>query len=180
MWALLLFLIPLLLFLLPAVGGLLLPERYEATVRAEFDCSPAEVWARLEDVERNPGSGAMARSVEMLPREEWRDGLPAWIEDLGSTRIQVQTTEREEPSLLVRELEDQVVPMRARWTFRLEPHGDSGTLVTASNETIIKRGTWHVPLFRTMMFLMNGARRGLVHFLTRLGSSLGTNTRIPD
>ncbi len=177
MWALLLFLIPLGLVLLPAIVGLLLPEKYEATVQAEFDKTPEEVWALLEDVERNPGSGAMARSVEMLPEEEWRDGLPAWIEDIGSTRIQVQTVVMDKPRSLVRELEDQIVPMRARWSIALEPHGEEGTLVTATNETIIAKGTWHVPLFRCMMFFMNGARRGLVHYLTRLGTSLGVSTR---
>ncbi|MHC4953431.1 MAG: SRPBCC family protein [Planctomycetota bacterium] len=176
LWVLLLFLVPFLLILLPVLLGLVSPESYEATVEAEIDAPPDTVFRMLEDVSSNPGSGAMTKSVETLPREEWQHGLPAWIEDLGSTRIRVQTVQAEPGRLLVRELEDEVVPMRARWTLELEPNG-AGTLLTATNETTISKGTWHVPLFRFLMRFMNGARRGLVHFLTRLGRSLECDIR---
>jgi len=173
----LLFLVPLGLFLLPLILGLLSPEDYAATVTGVIDAPPEEVFRHLENFEDNPGSGAMARSVELLPEDEWENGLRAWIEDIGSTRIRVQTVEIDEGKLLVRDLQDQVVPMRARWTIRLEPEVVS-TLITATNETKISKGTWHVPLFRFLMRFMNGARRGLVHYLTRLGKSVGSEFRI--
>jgi len=175
--AIALFLVPLGLLLLPLILGLFSPEDYSATVTGVIDAPPDEVFRRIEDIESNPGSGAMARSVELLPEEEWENGRRAWIEDLGSTRIRVQTVEAEEGRLIIRILEDQVVPMTARWTIRLEPEGE-GTRITAANETKISRGTWHVPLFRFLMRFMNGARRGLVHYLTRLGSSMGKEISI--
>lgn len=177
--ALLIFAVPLGLLLLPVILGLFSPENYEATVTGVIGASPDEVFRQLENVEDNPGSGAMARSVEMLPEDEWVDGRRAWIEDLGSTRIRVETVEAEPGRLLIREMEDQVVPMRARWTIVLEAQGDS-TLITATNETTISKGTWHVPLFRFLMRFMNGARRGLVHYLTRLGRSMDREFTIRD
>jgi len=172
----LLFLIPFALFMLPVLLGLISPERYEATVQGVIDAPPEAVFHQMEDVECNPGSGARAIRVEMLPRDEWENDQPAWFEDLGSTRILVRTVESEPGRLLVRQLEDQVVPMSQRWTIRLAPEGD-GTLLTATNVTTISRGTWHVPLFRFLMRFMDGARRGLVHYLTRLGKSMDLETR---
>jgi len=177
--AVLLFLIPFGLFLLPVLLGMFSPENYEASVEGVIDAPPDEVFRKLEDIEDNPGSGAMARGVDLLPEDEWENGLPAWIEDLGSTRVLVRTVESEPDRLLVRSLEDQVVPMSARWTIRLAPEGD-GTRITATNETRISRGTWHVPLFRFLMQFMNGARRGLVHYLTRLGKSVGSEFRVSE
>ena len=91
-----LFALPIGLLLLPLLLGMISPEEYTATVTGVIDAPPEEVFRRIEDVEENPGSGAMARSVEMLPEDEWEEGQRAWIEDIGSTRIRVQTVEIEE------------------------------------------------------------------------------------
>jgi hypothetical protein len=77
----LLFLLPLCIILLPLLLGLISPEEYSATVTGVIDAPPDEVFRRIEDVEQNPGSGAMARGVEMLPEQHrrglYRAGRPA-------------------------------------------------------------------------------------------------------
>ena len=176
-WIILLFALPLGIVLLPFLLGMISPAQYTATVTGVIDASPEDVFRHIENVQDNPGAGAMARSVDLLPEQEWEDGRRTWIEDIGSTRIRVETVESVEPTRIVRDLQDQVVPMRARWTIDLAPMGD-GTHVTATNVTTISKGTWHVPLFRFLMRFMNGARRGVVHYLTRLGKSLGSEFRV--
>lgn len=175
----LLFALPLGIVLLPLLLGLISPAEYTATVTGVIEASTEEVFRSIENVEDNPGAGALARSVELLPEAEWEDGRRAWIEDIGSTRVRVETVESEAPKRIVRDLQDQVVPMRARWTIELQPEGEF-TLITATNVTTISKGTWHVPLFRFLMRFMNGARRGIVHYLTRLGKSVDAEFRVTN
>jgi len=163
-WGFLLFLIPLAILFVPFLVGMALPKASEATVTADIDALPNAVWRVLVDPKT---SGA---PVEPL-------GEGAWIEDLGLARIEVRTVEAAEPARLVRVLSDPSVPMRARWTIELESI-EGRTRVRASNRTEVDRGTWRAPLYRFLMRLMNGPRRALIHYVRRLGGSLGARVQI--
>jgi len=163
-WGILLFLIPLAVLLLPFAVGMALPRESEAALDVEIDALPNAVWRVLTDPET---SGARIE----------RRGDGEWIEDLGIARILVRTVEARPEERLVRELADDSVPMRSRWTMELE-RLDGKTRLRARNETVVGAGSWRAPLFRFLMRMMNGPRRALVHYVRRLGGALGAPVRI--
>ena len=152
--------------------GTLLPERTRARGRLDVPLSPAEVWRRLADFERHPMSAGMCRGTERLPDE---NGLPVWIEDLGSSKFRVQTVEAEEPRRIVRRMTDQVVPMTARSVIELEAIG-SGTRLTMETDVTLARGTWHVPVMRVTLALFRGVRGGIKGYLGRIA---GAGSSVP-
>lgn len=149
------------------VGGRL-PSTYTARGSMRLALEPQALWDALADVEAHPRGAAMTRAVERLPDV---DGRPSWAEDLGQTTVTWTAVEWEPPRRMVCEARDSVVPMTARWEFELVPL-DGATSLRVASEVVIADGTWHVPLFRVMMNLTNGARRGLTDFLKRVDSSL--------
>lgn len=62
--------------------------------------------------------------------------------------------------------------MTARSEVRID-RLEQGCKVTASNETRIRPGTWHVPIFRIMLTLTKGARGSLVRYWKNVGKELG-------
>lgn len=149
--------------------GLLLPDTYRARGSVLLAAPPDAVWAELLDAERHPHAGRMARSVERLPDE---GGRAVWIEDIGESRVRVVTVEAVENERLVRELADGVVPMTARWTVELSA-AQGGTRLVLENRTVIRRGTWHVPLFRVLMTLTRGAEKGVAEWVDGIEPGAG-------
>lgn len=152
------------------VVGALLPVRSTGEVAVHLAASPQAVWDALHDPDAHPMTGKMKRAVE--ERGE-RDGLPTWVEDMGhGERITVVTTASDAPRHMVRELESLAVPMSSRWEYRLEPDGE-GTRVHVAGVTDIRSGDWKVPLFRFMMRVGGGVRRGLLIQLRMVADTLG-------
>jgi hypothetical protein len=151
------------------VVGSLLPASYQAKGRLDVELPPEAVWRLVSDFEKHPMAAKMARRVERLPDEA---GLAVWKEDLGSSTVTVRTVESRPPARLVRRMEDSVVPMTADWTIAIEPRGE-GSRLWIENRTEIRRGTWHVPIFRLIMTVSRGAERGVEAYLQQLGGELG-------
>lgn len=140
------------------VVGYLMPVRYEGKTVAQFDRSVQAVWDALQDVESHPMTGKMMKIIEILPAEE---GRPAWTEDMGRGElITVKTSVFDPPHRLVREMSSASVNMNSRWDYTLGPSGD-GCRVNLSGVTDIEAGTWHTPVFRIMMFVGGGVKKGL-------------------
>ena len=68
---------------------------------------------------------------------------------------------------LVRRMADQVVPMTATLVVEVDPEGN-GSRLMVRNHTVIKRGTWHVPVFRTLMSLTGGVKMGIRAYVEQL------------
>ena len=150
--------------------GSLMPERYEGQSTVTLAKPPEEVWQALLDYQRHPMTGKMMKQIEAEGSE---DGLPVWVEEMGhGERISVQTKAAEAPKHMVREMSSQAVPMTSTWKYALEPQG-SGTKLTMDGETFIRRGTWHVPIFRVMMKLGGGVKKGLDIQQDMLAGTLG-------
>ena len=150
--------------------GMLMPERYEGESEVVLAKPPEEVWAALLDYERHPMTGKMKKSIQSEATEE---GLPIWVEDMGHGElIQVRTTEAQEPKQMVREMASKAVPMTSTWQYRLEPVPE-GTRLKMNGETFIRRGTWHVPIFRVMMKVGGGVKKGLDIQMDMVADSLG-------
>lgn len=161
----------LLVMILAAAGvGFLLPAEYDGAYSLVLPQPPETVWRAVRDFERYPCGAASVRAIERLPD---RSGLPCWREDLGRTSFEVCTVEVVEGRRIVRELRDLTVPMQARFTIELRPHGE-GTRIEVAQHLAIAGGTWHVPFFRLTMHFLQGARRGAQVYLERLRDGLAT------
>jgi hypothetical protein len=176
LWLWILLLLLAVLVLLPLVIGMLLRDDYVGLIRVEFDVPPQRVWDELQDHERHPLSGNMAKAVLGLESD---NGLPSWVEDLGSTQLEVRTEVSDAPSKLILNTRDRVVPMSARWEIELSPIAD-GCAVRVSNTTVIRSGTWHSPIFRLMMRTTGAAEKILREYLREVAGELGVTARLVD
>jgi len=173
MWALIVIVA---LIALPFLIGFLLPVRYEGRTVVEFDQTVQHVWDALQDPNAHPMTGKMMKSVET---QESTDGRPAWNEDMGRGEvIKVTTSVYEPPHRMTREMASGSAYMMSRWDYELQPAGD-GCRVTLTGRTDIGRGTWHTPLFRFMMVVGGGVKKGLDIQLDMVASSLGAKTTRP-
>jgi hypothetical protein len=150
------------------IGLFVLPESYEATVKATFKKPPEAVFAAILDYKTHPMAGAQVHGVAVLPDE---GGMPVWKEDLGATQLVVRTLESVPNQKLRRELKDTVVPMTAISEMTFAPDGD-GVTVTGFGRTTVRRGTFHVPIFRIILSL-RGQRASVVDLFDRVGKTLG-------
>jgi hypothetical protein len=163
------------LVLLIMIVGRFLPERYAARVEMTIPRPPEEVWAAMNDYHKHPLTGAMMKRIEDLPPQ---NQLPAWVEDMGSSKVTVTTAVAEPPRHLVRELVDSVVPMTARAEIHLERVED-GCKVTATQETHIRNGTWHVPIFRVILTVTKGTQSSLATYWKKIAKDLGEPGQVP-
>lgn len=155
--------------------GFLMPVRYEGRTLVEYDRSVQEVWDALQDVESHPMTGKAMRSVEHMPG----DGRPAWKEDMGHGEvITVTTSTFEPPHRMRRAMAAGAIRMSSRWDYTLEAAGQ-GCRVTLSGVTDIERGTWHTPIFRVMMVVGGGVKKGLDTQLDMVASTLAVEARRP-
>lgn len=163
-------LVPVALVVVVVLVGRALPARSEGETSRRFAASPQAVWDALHDVAKHPMGGKMARSVTEL---ETRDGRLSWTEDLGHGElISVRTVETSEPHALVREMDASSVPMSSRWEYALTPDGD-GCVVSLRGVTDIRDGDWKVPIFRVMMRVGGGVKKGLDIQLGMVANTLG-------
>ncbi len=154
--------------------GLLMPERYEGRSQVIYDRTAEDVWVALLDYDDHPMTGRMKKTVQARPAE---NGLPVWIEDMGRGElITVKTVEAERPKHMVREISSKTVPMTSRWEYTLEPSGE-GCKLTIDGETYIRSGTWHVPIFRVMMIVDGGVKKGLDFQMDMVAETLGVEAQ---
>ena len=92
--------------------------------------------------------------------------------------ITVRTTAFEPPDHMVREMYSGSVNMTSLWEYSLAPSGE-GCRVTLSDVTDIETGTVHSPIFRVMMVLGGGMKKGLDIQLDMVASTLGTEAHGP-
>ena len=149
------------------IVGNRLPDTYRASGSVVVSVSPEALWEQLANFEERPRAVKMARSVERLADSE---GKPVWKEDLGQSVVTWKAVEWNPPHRMVCEAQDSVVPMTARWVTEIHPH-EGGARVVLNNETRIAEGTWHVPVFRVLMTLTHGARRGMTDYLRSIEPS---------
>ncbi len=159
-----------LLFVTVVVIGMLMPQRYEGETQVLLASSAEEVWGALLDHDKHPMTGKMKKSVQARQDE---NGLPVWTEDMGRGElITVRTVEAERPERMVREMTAKAVPMTSRWEYFLEASGDRCKL-TIRGETTIRSGSWLVPIFRVMMVLGGGVKKGFDIQIDMVADSLG-------
>ncbi len=151
------------------VIGSFMPVRYEGATVVAFDRDVQAVWDALQDVRAHPMTGRMMKSIEDLPAAPTG---PVWTEDMGHGEVITVTTEvSEAPRRMVRHMTSGATAMESRWEYALEPAGD-GCRVTLSGVTDIAKGTWHTPVFRVMMAIGGGVKKGLDIQLAMVAATL--------
>lgn len=150
------------------IVGFMMPEQYEARVRFVIDRPPEQVWAALMD-SSNPLSSKMCRKVEAQPAE---NGLPVWVEDIGASRLTVRTVSAKPHTRYRRTITDSSMPMTADIEVTVEAV-EGGSRVAVVNQTTLRRGTWHIPVFRVIIKLTNGVEKGVREYATQVAGKLG-------
>lgn len=158
----------LLFFLLVLGAGFLLPERYSAEEALVSAHPPREVWDALQRFENNPMTGALMKRFVRLADER---GLPAWIEDLGETRIHVAMTDASPLQSAAFAMTDSATGVSARLVLKLTPRG-GGTRLEAAWMTRVPASPT-APLFRFAMLTSNGARSSARGYLEGVARTLG-------
>lgn len=154
----------LLLVVIVAIVGLLLPERYvtkpvELTIPP--DSSLENVWAALDRVRTSPMSGSMCRGIAKI-RRHTDDHPLEWTEDMGSSVASVRELERSlvgRHGTIVREMSDSVVPLTCIYELHV-----TDTSLSGKASFRVRRGTWHVPLLRVAVRLTG--QRGVRNYLS--------------
>lgn len=163
------------LIVVTVVGvGLLMPERYQGRSQVVYAKTAEQVWDALLDYDSHPMTGKMKKSVQTQPPE---NGLPVWTKDMGHGElITIKTLEADRARRMVREMTSQSIPMISRWEYTFEPT-DPGCRLTIDGVTDIRSGTWHVPIFRVMMVLSGGVKKGLDIHLDMVADTLGVEAK---
>ena len=98
--------------------------------------------------------------------------------NLPTGSVTTLTTAHEPPHQMTREMSSASVNMTSRWEYALEP-ADQGCRVALSGVTNIETGTWHTPIFRVMMVVGGGVKKGLDIQLDMVASTLETEGHRP-
>lgn len=146
-----------------------LPKDFSATTRLGINRPAKDVWDAINDFRKLPVSAKMCKGTEPLPDVA---NQPAWRENIGSSRIRVETLESDAPSRLVRQFQDEVVPMHLKMEYDIETAGQ-GCVVTCTANGRVDDGTWHAPFFRFMIHKFGGVKSGQKQYLTLLARQLG-------
>ncbi len=151
------------------VSGRSMTEHYESFYAASLEAPPERVFDVVLDVEQRPICAGQCKGVLDLEKDgdRW-----SWTENLGSSRVRYETTAAERPTSLVRRGADSIVPATFEQSITFEPEG-TGTRLTSTTRTVVRDGTWHVPLFRFMLTMFDGANRANRDYLKRTAEALG-------
>lgn len=151
-----------------AAIGLVLPKGHVASAAARYRASPDTVWAALTDVPGLASWRADLTKVETLPD---RDGRRAWRETGKDGTVTYETVETDPPRRLVTRIADTGLPFGGSWTYELTPV-DGGTRLT-----ITERGEVYNPIFRFMARFVFGYTATMTGVLQSLGRKFGEDVR---
>lgn len=150
---------------LVALVGVFVPRGHRATTSARFRAAPSAVFALLSDPERFP---SWRSDVKAVRRIEPIDGRPAFVEDSRHGTITYAIEASEPPRRLVQRIADDSLPYGGTWTFSLSPDGDTGTLLTITEDGFIRPA-----IFRALARFVFGYHATMQAYLVGLGKALG-------
>ena len=156
--------------LVVAIVGWLLPQSHVASMSARYGAAPAAVWATLTDVQAFPQWRKEVTRIEMLPDE---NGQRGWREHANHDVITYRVVESDAPRRLVARIADKNLPYGGTWTYELAP-ADSGTRLT-----ITERGEIYNPIFRFVARFIIGYTGTMTGVLRAVGTKHG-ETVVPE
>ena len=145
--------------LVVVVVGAALPKAHVASRTVRIAMPPDALFGVLSDVDRYQSWRPDVKSLQRLPD---RDGKPAWIEDVGGTRIPLHFERMDRPSLLVSRIDGTGLPFGGSWTYRIAPASEGADL------TITENGEVSNVLFRFMSRFVFGHHATMDGFIKNL------------
>ena len=146
-----------LLVLVIAIVGWLLPVKHEASRSAEFARTPNEVYALVSDYKNYAAWWPDISRIEVLVDEP---GKATFREHLSDGPIVMSVIEQSPPSRFVTKIDDASQPFGGTWTFEIVPAGEGRTRLT-----ITERGEIYNPIFRALARFVFGYTGTMESFL---------------
>ncbi|GAB4364373.1 MAG: SRPBCC family protein [Methylohalobius crimeensis] len=145
--------------------GSRLPKTHVAASRIRLKAKPEEVWHILTDFRSYPSWRMGLKRVEVSSTP---DNRPMWTEICAeASKIPFQVVEAEPPVWLVTQMANESLPLRGRWSYRLEE--DSGETIL----TVTEVDRIHSPLFRFCIRYLLSYYSAMDVFLAELALKLG-------
>lgn len=150
---------------LMAVCGMLIPKKHSATRHARFRESPEVIWGMITDYAKFPEWRSNVTRVEALPSS---NGLPAHREwDRRGHALPMETVEWDPPRRSVGRIADPNLPFGGTWTFEIsQAPGGSSVRITENGEI-------RPPIFRFVARFLFGYTSIIETYLKDLGRRFG-------
>lgn len=166
-WILIAVLAVVVVVLLVAVIGWLLPKGHVASRSASLRFSPAAVWKVISGP---PGWRPDIKSYQELPEH---DGHRMWREtDKSGQTITYEAIESAPPERLVVQIADPKLPFGGTWTYEIAPTADGCTL------TITENGEVYNPIFRFVSKLFMDPSATVNAYMAALQTELGRSGKV--
>ena len=165
-WLLPVFGLCLLMAVLAALIGALLPRVHAASRVARFRASPAELYAVARVFAAAPTWRSNVRSVELLAR---RDGRVHYRETTAHGAVTYAVLDDRPAERLVTEIVDPDLSYAGTWTFEFETAGANG----GSRLRITERGEVKNVIFRFLARFVFGHTTTMDTYLRDLGRRVG-------
>lgn len=147
-----------LVFVVVLVGAML-PRGHSVSRTVQVPLDPDALFARLSDVSRYQSWRPDLTSLQRLPD---KNGMPAWIEQTGGTKIPMRFERMEPPSLLVARIDSSDLPFGGAWTYHIAPAPGGSRL------TITEDGQVSNVIFRFMSRFVFGHYATMDGFIRNL------------
>jgi hypothetical protein len=152
------------LLALAAFVGSRLPRSHRASKQQTFSATPEAVWLAITDIDAYTSWRKELTRVERLPD---RAGMPAWIEESRSGRLELAMEKMERPRLLLVRVTDPEMRFGGTWTYEIEDARAERTVVTITED-----GEVYNPLFRFMARYVFGHDGTIATYLRQLQEPL--------
>lgn len=154
------------LALVIAIVGWLLPVKHEASRSAEFARTPNEVYSLVSDYKNYSAWWPDISRVEVLVEGP---GKATFREHLSDGPIVMSVVEQSPSSRFVTKIDDASQPFGGTWTFEIVPVSEGRTRLT-----ITERGEIYNPIFRALARFVFGYTSTMESFLAAAAKKLST------
>lgn len=158
----------LLIILLVAITGALLPRGHKATRLAKYKLSPEKIFAMITDHKNHPSWRGELKSVEIVTK----DGKTFIKEESSFGPMTLEVVEHSPPRRYVTKIADEDLAFGGSWTFEIEPDG-AGSKLRITEDGEVKN-----IFFRFMSKFIFGHTSTLEGYLKSLGAKLGETVAI--
>ncbi len=150
--------------LLIVLIGFALPQNHVASLSAEFDASPTQVWEAITEVRDYPEWRSGVESVEVTSTQ---GELLSWIERGSAGEIPLSVESQAAPRSLVTRIDSQVLPFGGSWSYEIE-----ALTADRARLTITENGEVYNPFYRFVSRFVMGHTATIEAYLVDLGMLL--------
>lgn len=167
--------------LLPYILTPILPTHFKTKAVMELDCDVQKAYDTITtDPTKCQVGGSLTTALQVGVAD--KDGKPTeWKEDLG--RGEVITIKRDmgvkpgKSARLSQTMESEMSNIEAKWEYAIEPAESGRCRITLDGHLEVRRGKWSGPIFRMMVFLNSGGKKGMIEHLNLIADVSGAKRK---